>query len=209
MVEDFAEAASYSALGNAILPGRLNTRALRVQTCGHQDGDHIAIKLRVVVQDGIAVRTSLWKCFPRLVAPPARRLDDECRVMLKCNTLQRPCSITKKQYSSLNVNLGTVKKSNATITSRWLARKASQRLPGSPRRCTRRRYRAIVRSETEKPSFSSSPWIFGAPQSEFSAAMRWMRLRISSLILGRPPRGWGFHRQYRGDADRPQFSASQ
>ena len=69
MVEDFAEAASYSALGNAILPGRLNTRPLRVQTCGHQDGDHIAIKLRVVVQEGIAVRTSLWKCFPRLVAP--------------------------------------------------------------------------------------------------------------------------------------------
>jgi hypothetical protein len=28
-----------------------------------------------------------------------------------------------------------------------------------------------------------------APQSEFSSAMRWMRLRISSPILGRPPRG--------------------
>lgn len=102
----------------------------------------------------------------------------------------------EKQYSILNVSVGTVKKSNATITSRRLARKASQRLPGSPRRCRRRRCRAIVRSETEKPSFSSSPWIFGAPQSEFSAAMRWMRLRVSSLILGCPRRGWDRQRQY-------------
>ena len=67
MVEDFAAAASYPALGNAILPGRLNTRALRLQTRGRQEGDHIAIKLRVVIQDGIAVRTSLGKSFPQLL----------------------------------------------------------------------------------------------------------------------------------------------
>jgi hypothetical protein len=43
--------------------------------------------------------------------------------MLKCSTLRRPCSITKKQYSNWNVRVGTVKKSKATTTSRWLARK--------------------------------------------------------------------------------------
>src|SRR6266498_99541 len=39
-----------------------------------------------------------------------------CRVTLTCRTRRRPCSITKKQYSSWNVNVGTVKKSKATMT---------------------------------------------------------------------------------------------
>src|SRR5260370_15736288 len=117
--------------------------------------------------------------------------------MLKCRTLRRTCSITKNQYQSWKVRVGTVKKSKATVTSRWLARKASQRLPGSPRRRRRCRYLATVRSETSKPSFSSSPWICGAPQSEFSAATRRIRVRISSLTLGRPRLGRDRPRQYR------------
>src|SRR5687768_6843618 len=53
----------------------------------------------------------------------------------------------------------------------------------------RRRYRATLRSETTKPSFNSSPWILGAPQSAFSCAKRRISTRISSLIFGRPLRG--------------------
>src|SRR5215831_12491782 len=87
------------------------------------------------------------------------------RVTLQCRILRRPCSMTKKQYNSWNVNVGTVKKSNATIASRWFCRNASHRLAPLPGRCRRRRYRATVRSETTKPSFCSSPWIFGGPQS--------------------------------------------
>src|ERR1700681_3780465 len=68
------------------------------------------------------------------------------------------------------------------------ARKADQRPAGSPRRGGRRRYRATLRSETSKPSFKSSPWILGAPQPAFSVARRRIRVRISSLIRGRPPR---------------------
>ena len=41
------------------------------------------------------------------------------------------------------------------------------------------------------------PWIFGAPQSAFSAAMRRMRVRISTLTLGRPPCGRNRQRQYK------------
>src|SRR5215469_5763607 len=48
-----------------------------------------------------------------------------------------------------------------------------------------------------KPSFCNSPWIFGAPQSEFSCARRRIRRRTSSVILGLPPRGRDFQRQYR------------
>jgi hypothetical protein len=53
--------------------------------------------------------------------------------------------------------LGTVKKSMATITSRWFSRKASQRFAGSPRCRTRFRCLATVRSEMRNPSFSNSP----------------------------------------------------
>src|SRR5437879_2309853 len=67
--------------------------------------------------------------------------------MLKCRTLRRPCSTMKKQYRRWKVSVGTVKKSKAAITSRWSARKASQRLAGSPRRRKRRRYLATVRAD--------------------------------------------------------------
>jgi hypothetical protein len=40
----------------------------------------------------------------------------------------------------------------------------------------------VASSETAKPSFKSSPWILGAPQSEFSCAMRRISTRISSVI---------------------------
>ena len=43
-----------------------------------------------------------------------------CWVTLKCRILRRSCSMTKKQYKTRNVAVGTVKKSKATIASRWL-----------------------------------------------------------------------------------------
>jgi hypothetical protein len=79
-----------------------------------------------------------------------------------------------------------VKKSNAAITSRWFCKNVSQHLAGSPRRRMRRRQRATLRSETTRPSFCSSPWILGAPQSRPRANLR-IRTRISSVIFGRPP----------------------
>ena len=68
-----------------------------------------------------------------------------------------------------------------------LAGWTSHRWPGSPRRRTRRRYRATVRSEMVKPSFRSSPCIFGAPQVGFSSATRRINVRISAVVAGRPP----------------------
>jgi hypothetical protein len=49
------------------------------------------------------------------------------------------------------------KKSKATITSRWLARKASQCLAGSPRRRRRCRYLATVRSENVEAELQKFP----------------------------------------------------
>ena len=48
--------------------------------------------------------------------------------------------------------------------------------------------------ETELQKF---PVDLGAPQSEFSTAMLRLRVRTSSLTLGRPPRGRYRQRQYR------------
>src|ERR1700730_16855946 len=61
MVEDLAAAASHRALCDSILPRCLNARALRLQTGCLQEGDHIGIEFRVVVQDDITIRTSLGK----------------------------------------------------------------------------------------------------------------------------------------------------
>ena len=92
---------------------------------------------------------------------------------------------------------GTVKKSIAAITSRWLRRKASQLLPPSGSLGARRIQREIVLSETWKPSIKSSPWMRGAPQVEFSLTIRTMRSRTSFEILLLPTvrRAWEMARQ--------------
>ena len=48
-VEDLPATASDPALRNPVLPGRLNTRALRHKVRRFQDADYIGIELRVVV----------------------------------------------------------------------------------------------------------------------------------------------------------------
>jgi hypothetical protein len=42
--------------------------------------------------------------------------------------LRRPCSITKKQYNTRKLAVGTVMESKAMMASRWLRRNASQLL---------------------------------------------------------------------------------
>src|SRR5260370_39508184 len=72
-------------------------------------------------------------------------------VTLKCRILRRWCSMTKKHESSWKVNVGTGTKSQATIASRWLARKADQRLDGSSQGRIRRRNPGPLRAETSRP----------------------------------------------------------
>ena len=47
MVENLSPAASDPALGYAVLPGRLNARAFRFQTCGPQEANHADIEFSV------------------------------------------------------------------------------------------------------------------------------------------------------------------
>ena len=75
----------------------------------------------------------------------------------------------------------------AAMASRCLRRKASQRWPISGLLGARRSQRETVGWEIGKPSLSNSPWIRGAPQVGFSAAMRKMSARSSRLTGFRPP----------------------
>ena len=63
VVEDLAAAASDPALRNPVLPWRLHTGAPDLQTGCLQEADHTGIEFRIVVQDDIAIRTSLGECF--------------------------------------------------------------------------------------------------------------------------------------------------
>ena len=47
--------------------------------------------------------------------------------------------------------------------------------------------RDTVRPATSIPTFSSSPWMRGAPHSGFAVAMRMISTLISALMGGRPP----------------------
>ena len=57
-------------------------------------------------------------------------------------------------------------------------------------------YFDTVACETVRPSFSSSPWILGAPQRGLAQLIRRIRSRSSVLIMGRPDRRQLFHAQY-------------
>jgi hypothetical protein len=72
VIEKLSPTASHPTLGGSILPGRLDTRALRLKAGRLQQRDHIPIELRIVVEDHITILTRLGKCFPQLLYHPFR-----------------------------------------------------------------------------------------------------------------------------------------
>jgi hypothetical protein len=95
--------------------------------------------------------------------------------------------MTKKQYRTPKVSVGTVKKSIAAMASRWFLRNVSHRFTGSGFLGARRIHRETLLSERSKPSLSSSPRMRGAPQVGFSATIRKIKARTSLLTRFRPP----------------------
>jgi cytochrome c2 len=69
--------------------------------------------------------------------------------------------------------VGTTHRSTAAMASTWLRRNVRQLCEGGPRRWII--YFETVDSATSSPSFSSSPWIRGAPHNGFSLLIRRMR----------------------------------
>src|SRR6516165_37033 len=110
-----------------------------------------------------------------------------CSVTFKGTTRRRWWASTTRTKNTRRLTVGTVKKSRATRSRRWLARNVRQVWDGGV--CRFGRSRETVRSATSIPSFCSSPWIRGAPHRGFAAAIRVTRAVISALTGGRPPVG--------------------
>ncbi|MEE9392357.1 MAG: hypothetical protein V3W41_07615, partial [Planctomycetota bacterium] len=91
--------------------------------------------------------------------------------------------------STLKVNVGTVKKSQAALTSMWLLMKVLQFWREPSFDCFLTMYRSTVDLATSCPSFRSSFRIRGDPQVVLSVEMRLISSMISSVIGGLPPEG--------------------
>jgi hypothetical protein len=70
MVEDLAPATPYPPLRNAILPGRLNAGAFRLQAGGFQEVRDLVVEFGVAVQNDVAIWIGFRKSFPQLLDNP-------------------------------------------------------------------------------------------------------------------------------------------
>ena len=115
MIEQLSATAPDPAFRDSILPGtgRADPCGVHARGC-KQLGDLLA-KLAVTIKNRIAIRARFRKCLPQLLHDPE---PIGCSVTLKWRILRRLCSMTKKQYKTRKVRVGTVKKSIAVMTSR-------------------------------------------------------------------------------------------
>jgi len=89
-----------------------------------QELDYIAPEFGIPVQYHIPLGTGQRKRLSQLLYDPfARRMRRDVQV----ENAASAAFDHQGAISTQNVNVGTVKKSNAAITSRWLLRKANQR----------------------------------------------------------------------------------
>ena len=85
--------------------------------------------------------------------------------------------MTRNTNRHSNVRVRTTQRSIAAMASAWLRRNVRQVCDGGPR--CRIMYLETVDSAISNPSFSSSPWMRGAPHKGFSLLIRWMSSRSS------------------------------
>lgn len=184
MVKQVSSATPNPTLCSSILPRTTKRGANRFSPKVLGSADHVISELCIPIKHEELLSRDIRPCFPHLLNDPERtRIPGHVAVQ----NFPRPWLITKKQYKTPKVSVGTVKKSIAAMASRWFRRKVSQHLPISGLLGARRSQRETVGSETLKPSFSNSPWIRGVPQVGFSAAMRKISSRMCSSTGWRPP----------------------
>jgi len=154
MIKQIASATSHSALCHTILPRAFERSSDRRKLhCRHGCKDFIA-KLGVPIKDQELVHMLRREGFSHLLCnPKMSRVSGDIEVE-DAPTIMRD---DEKQYSTLKLSVGTVKKSIAAIASRWLIKNAFQSLLLSGFFGARRIQRETVRSDKSNPSFSSSP----------------------------------------------------
>ena len=169
MIEQVPSATANQALRYSILPRALEARSFGLYAEALDRVHNFVIEVRPVVEDEVSRRGVVGKASRNCWITQALV---GCLVTRKCRIRRRSCAMTKKQYSTPKVIVGTVKKSIAAIASRWLLKKAAHRLAGSGLRGALCIHRRTVLSEMSNPSIFISPWIRGAPQVGLSATIR-------------------------------------
>jgi hypothetical protein len=115
MVKQISSTASDPALGNTILPRTSETGSFRLDAQCLNGTDDALTEVRSPIEDQILRRRIVGECFAQLLRNPcATRMTG----MFQCRMRRRSCAMTKKQYNTPKVRVGTVKKSIAAIASR-------------------------------------------------------------------------------------------
>lgn len=86
VVQQLSPAGSDPPIGHAVLPRRLNTRALRFQADASQEVQDLCTEFRVVIEDGKTIFANVGECFAELVDNPF------CRRMAQDIEMQDPAS---------------------------------------------------------------------------------------------------------------------
>ncbi|HYA88377.1 MAG TPA: hypothetical protein VEI57_15080, partial [Nitrospirota bacterium] len=73
MIQKISATASNPALGDSILPGRLETDLLGFDASGHQQIHRVLVELRISIQNRIAVGTRFRESFAQLLNYPRTR----------------------------------------------------------------------------------------------------------------------------------------
>jgi|GEM_PF-1556785 hypothetical protein len=176
--------------GEAILPGRDWCSGFIPDTHGAQSACDDGAIDAIPITDEV-----VWSLIPR-----------ECLCYLTRNPFRRrmACNVDPDEVSTIQphddeaieqikANGRDNNKSMAAMSSAWLRRKVRHPWLGGPCRLTM--YLATLDCATSNPSLSSSPWMRGAPQSEFSILICRISTRTLVFICGRPPSGRYFQRQ--------------
>ena len=127
VVEQLAPNRPHESLGHSVLPRALVARTRGLERHRRDRGDHRRGEDRVPVEHQVS-----------RAGRPASSKGNASRscctthgavglsVTLQCTISRRECLIANQTYRTRKVAVGTVKKSMATITSRWFRRNVSQ-----------------------------------------------------------------------------------
>jgi hypothetical protein len=115
VVQQIAAAEADEPFGDAILPGTLNAGSLGFNAKTLDSVDDFATEICRSIEEQIARRKIVRKASRNCWITQALV---GCLVALKCKMRRRSWAITKKQYRTPKVSVGTVKKSIAALASR-------------------------------------------------------------------------------------------
>jgi hypothetical protein len=124
VIQHLTAYAPHPSFRDSVLPRTANARPDSFDPARFQKAAHLGAELAVTIKDNVAVSAGKRQCLSKLLQNP---IAGRMRGGVEMKNAAPMISITKKQYSTRKLSVGTVKKSKAAITSRWFCRNAPQR----------------------------------------------------------------------------------